>query len=277
MGCLALLQGIFPTQGLNLRLLCLLRLLNWQAGSLPLAPPGKPSHNLAAKQWKVVYPSAFLQKLPIKTLPWKPSGSSGLFKHKLLVLCAPLLWWTLLQTLKFQVGWLHGVRQAHTLGFRSRSGEAASSPCPGHVDPHPGFPAATGARSAPRKLEGLSLMALATLYVRTEETESGSSFGFVLGWVNSSKGKLTVLLRLWFFLFGRWVSLGSSFFTEPGQSVWKPPSGKGAGWWEIFGLHLVWSVVCEAMCIISVYLCMGACISWLRHLWYVMEIVMVPG
>ena len=36
---LFLLQGIFPTQGSNLRLL---RLLHWQAGSLPLAPPGKP-------------------------------------------------------------------------------------------------------------------------------------------------------------------------------------------------------------------------------------------
>ena len=39
-GCHALLQGIFLTQGSNL---CLLRLLHWQAGSLPLAPPGKPS------------------------------------------------------------------------------------------------------------------------------------------------------------------------------------------------------------------------------------------
>ena len=38
--CHALLQGIFPTQGSNPRLLCLLL---WQAGSLPLAPPGKPS------------------------------------------------------------------------------------------------------------------------------------------------------------------------------------------------------------------------------------------
>ena len=35
----ALLQGIFPSQGLNPPLLCL---LHWQAGSLPLAPPGKP-------------------------------------------------------------------------------------------------------------------------------------------------------------------------------------------------------------------------------------------
>ena len=38
MDCHALLQGIFPTQGSNLFLLCL---LHWQAGSLPLAPPGK--------------------------------------------------------------------------------------------------------------------------------------------------------------------------------------------------------------------------------------------
>ena len=36
MGCHALLQGIFPTQGWNLSLLCL---LHWQSGSLPLAPP----------------------------------------------------------------------------------------------------------------------------------------------------------------------------------------------------------------------------------------------
>ena len=36
-GCHALLQGIFLTQGLNLCLLCL---LHWQAGSIPLAPPG---------------------------------------------------------------------------------------------------------------------------------------------------------------------------------------------------------------------------------------------
>ena len=37
-GCHALLQGIFPTQGSNPHLL---RLLHWQAGSWPLAPPGK--------------------------------------------------------------------------------------------------------------------------------------------------------------------------------------------------------------------------------------------
>ena len=35
----AFLQGIFPTQGSNL---CVLNLLHWQAGFLPLPPPGKP-------------------------------------------------------------------------------------------------------------------------------------------------------------------------------------------------------------------------------------------
>ena len=39
MGCHFLLQGIFPTKGLSLRLL---PLLHWQVGSLPLAPHGEP-------------------------------------------------------------------------------------------------------------------------------------------------------------------------------------------------------------------------------------------
>jgi len=38
-GCHALLQGICPTQGWNLHL------LHWQAGSLPLASPGKPTEH----------------------------------------------------------------------------------------------------------------------------------------------------------------------------------------------------------------------------------------
>ena len=38
-GCQALLQGIFQTQGWNSHLLLL---LHWQVGSLPLAPPGEP-------------------------------------------------------------------------------------------------------------------------------------------------------------------------------------------------------------------------------------------
>ena len=38
-GCHVLLQGIFLTQGLNP---CLLSLLHWQAGFLPVVPPGMP-------------------------------------------------------------------------------------------------------------------------------------------------------------------------------------------------------------------------------------------
>ena len=38
-GCHVFLQRIFPTQGSNLSLL---RLMHWQAGSLPLVPAGKP-------------------------------------------------------------------------------------------------------------------------------------------------------------------------------------------------------------------------------------------
>ena len=44
MGCYALLQGIFPTQGSNLHLLCL---LHQQEGSLPLVLPGKPYMQIA--------------------------------------------------------------------------------------------------------------------------------------------------------------------------------------------------------------------------------------
>ena len=72
-GCPALLQGIFPAQGSNLRLL---RLLHWQAGSLPLTPPGTsaantyavsnpPRHyskyvNLLNNLWDKYYPHLYL-------------------------------------------------------------------------------------------------------------------------------------------------------------------------------------------------------------------------
>ena len=57
-GCHALLQGIFPIQGLNL---ALLHLLHWQASSLPLAPPGKPrDHNVfSQKIWVLILPKLF--------------------------------------------------------------------------------------------------------------------------------------------------------------------------------------------------------------------------
>ena len=41
-GCHSLLQGLFLTQGSNPGL------LHWQAGSLPLVPPGKPLHQPCA-------------------------------------------------------------------------------------------------------------------------------------------------------------------------------------------------------------------------------------
>ena len=47
-GCHGLHQRIFPTQGLNPSLL---HPLHWQAGSLPLAPPGEPIYVPA---WKTV-------------------------------------------------------------------------------------------------------------------------------------------------------------------------------------------------------------------------------
>ena len=47
-GCQALLQGIFPIQGLNPHLLCILRL---QVGSLPLVPPGTPAASSGPGFW----------------------------------------------------------------------------------------------------------------------------------------------------------------------------------------------------------------------------------
>ena len=44
-GCQAILQGIFPTQGSNLLLFCL---LHWQMNSLLLVPPGEPPFRLQA-------------------------------------------------------------------------------------------------------------------------------------------------------------------------------------------------------------------------------------
>ena len=46
-------QGTFPTQESNLRLLCL---LPWQAGSLPVAPPGKPSAHKGAARIQLSLP-----------------------------------------------------------------------------------------------------------------------------------------------------------------------------------------------------------------------------
>ena len=66
-GCHALLQGTFLTQGLNSHLLCL---LHWQVGSLPLLPPGKPM--LPVKYIMVIKRECYTEK----------KNQSFLFKHK---------------------------------------------------------------------------------------------------------------------------------------------------------------------------------------------------
>ena len=49
-GCHAFVQGIFPTQELNLSLL---HLLHWQASSFPLATHGKPQSRIWGTYWKM--------------------------------------------------------------------------------------------------------------------------------------------------------------------------------------------------------------------------------
>ena len=48
-GLPVLLQGIFPTHGLNI---CLCVYLHWQVGSSPPAPPGKPLLSLEGQLFK---------------------------------------------------------------------------------------------------------------------------------------------------------------------------------------------------------------------------------
>ena len=82
-GCHALLQRIFLTQRLNLHLL---HYLHWQVGSLPWAPPGKPSHSHRTNQiWTQLLPALGCQlSLPfasphvISRLPDLPRVSWGI-------------------------------------------------------------------------------------------------------------------------------------------------------------------------------------------------------
>ena len=71
--CRAILQEIFPTQGLNP---CLLRLLQWQAGSLPLAPPGKPKFSSVQFSLSVVSDSLQHHELQHVRPPY-PSPTPG--------------------------------------------------------------------------------------------------------------------------------------------------------------------------------------------------------
>ena len=69
-----LLHGVFPTQGLNP---CLLRLLHWQAGSLPLVPPGK----LVSNSWKYVKTIFQPLKSLSKILKIPLTGIDSLISH----------------------------------------------------------------------------------------------------------------------------------------------------------------------------------------------------
>ena len=65
-GCLYLLQAIFPTQGSNLSLLCL---LHWQADSLPLHHPERPEN--------MGWPSIYKELEKGLNLSWRiPTASS---------------------------------------------------------------------------------------------------------------------------------------------------------------------------------------------------------
>ena len=107
MGCHALLQGIFLTQGLNP---CLLHLLHWQEGSLPLAPPGKPiiyngnTCNFVFYFTTLLYASLVAQlvkNLPamqetwVQSLCWEDPLEKGKATH------SSILSWRILWTIQF--------------------------------------------------------------------------------------------------------------------------------------------------------------------------------
>ena len=72
MGCHALLQGIFPTQGLNP---CLLWLLHWQVGSLLLLPPGNPCGD---EEERLAQFSPIILPIQFGYLPQYPEAKVGL-------------------------------------------------------------------------------------------------------------------------------------------------------------------------------------------------------
>ena len=72
-GSHSLFQGVFPTQGLNQHLLCL---LHWQAGSLPSAPPGKPKHILAAYKIPKIQCNCRLNKAQSRFILQKQNNQS---------------------------------------------------------------------------------------------------------------------------------------------------------------------------------------------------------
>ena len=76
MGCCALLQGIFPTQGSNFHPLCL---LHWQAGSLPLLSTTLEAQRNSINSLKYLHLNLTPKLSPIGGLALKlsPIGGSG--------------------------------------------------------------------------------------------------------------------------------------------------------------------------------------------------------
>ena len=84
MGCHALLQRIFPTQGSNP---CLLGLLHWQAGFLPIAPFWKPYTFQSRLDFIYPDPSSYLmagvllvfwfRKYRLRDFPGYPGGETS--------------------------------------------------------------------------------------------------------------------------------------------------------------------------------------------------------
>ena len=72
-GCHALLQGIFPTHGPNLRL------LHWQAGSLPRAPLGAHSAAFAIANFSMLSCTS-VPSLPYLQLSYSGSGLASVLK-----------------------------------------------------------------------------------------------------------------------------------------------------------------------------------------------------
>ena len=137
-GCHFLLQGIFLTQGLNLHFL---RLLHWQADSLPLAPPGKSHLNLwlmSNTNFKIKWEDLNFYKasgerkgdlyIVLEKSAWVPSN---LYSFS-------LKWFSLLFTHPVVSNslWLHGQQHTRPL-FPSPCLEVCPSSCPLHWWCHP--------------------------------------------------------------------------------------------------------------------------------------------
>ena len=138
--CHALLQGILATQGLNLSLLCL---LHWQAGSLSLAPPGKPIYQTDQSRLTLCNPMDYVVHgiLQARILEWVAfpffRGSSQP-RNRIQVSCIAGRFFTSCATRKTQESW---------------SGEPI--PCPADL-PDPGIEPGSPALQADSLLAELS-------------------------------------------------------------------------------------------------------------------------